>query len=149
MPQDPRDKTINMYTYTYTYTHLQYNNNEQNISSATTYRSIRCTRTCHFSGMLLGNPHYSIASLNLLGHKWFGRSQEHYLAVRVPPIEVVHDDGSDECLSQSSRETHQRVSEESFLDNVVLVISNGVVSGVDPKFSSVGIKSGNIFFNDG
>ena len=58
-------------------------------------------RPRHFHGVLLWYSHYVEARLNLLPYQGFRRSHEHYLPLRIPPVEVVHHHRSYQCLAQT------------------------------------------------
>ena len=88
--------------------------------------------TSHLGSVTLRDPHHVIASLYLLGDERFCRSKEYNLPTGIPAVKVIHDHSCNKCLPQASWETDENISEESFLDDIELIVSNGVVGRVDP-----------------
>lgn len=88
--------------------------------------------TSHLGSITLRDPHHIIASFYLLGDERLRRSKKYNLPTRIPAVKVIHDHSCDKCLPQPSWETDENISEESFLDDIELIISNGVVGRVDP-----------------
>lgn len=93
-----------------------------------------CRRpTCHLGHVPGRDPHNAGAGLHLLSHQRLGRGEEEHLAGGEPAVEVVHDDGGHEGLTQPGGQTDQRVTQQGGAGHAHLIAAHRVVSGVDPN----------------
>lgn len=56
-----------------------------------------------------------------------------------PSVEVVHDDGSDQCLAEAGRKRNKGVVKKRLRHDLQLVLPNGVVHRVDPRPRGFGV----------
>lgn len=73
-----------------------------------------------------------MAGLNLLGDQRPRGSHKDDLGLGKPAVVVVHYDGSNKGLAKTCRDGDEGIVKESALNNVELVVADGVVGGVDP-----------------
>lgn len=84
--------------------------------------------------------------MDLLSYQGLGWGHEHYLALWVPSVIVVHDNSSYESFPQSCRQGDQSIVVQTLLDNVELVVSDLVVGWVDPQLAGLLVKPWQIWY---